>query len=282
MAEQCSARHGLGVVDQDGATALGPRTSGVGDPPRQGRAALEGADDAGGFPGEIAVGRRDDADRGVALTRGDALGYRVRHGLRGLPRALVDPDDALDRAHDVHRCDEAVQHEVRAGLQEHGVLRAPGLALGAVDHDGPTGPVGRDRAPLRRGGEVPAAATREVDGVHRREEVVAEVTEVRDPGAVRGTVRREVVTARTGEGLGAVPREDRGVLDESGVTTCGGRVPLVREVQVVGHRALRPRSGCSLCGTTVVAVGAEARRPVSSEARTDASASTSSRGRSLV
>ena len=202
--EQADARDRLDVVDEHGGGADRPGPRRVVDVARQGRAALERADDAGGLAREVAVGREHHADRRVDDAGRGTLLERPRDRPRGRPGAVVQPDDAVGRADDLHGGDEAVEHEVRTRLQQHGVLRGGGLALGAVRDDSGTDAVDEDGTPLRGRGEVAAAATGEVHVVDGLEQLLAGVADAGRPHAEGGAVGCEVVRLDAGERLGAV------------------------------------------------------------------------------
>lgn len=105
---------------------------------RDGRAAVDGADERGRGPGHHAyrIALHARAKRRSAPVAQAALGQRGLHGpLGGLTRHA---DDQGARAHGLRGQQGAVQDEVRGTVDEHRVLAAGGFVLASVDdHHGP-------------------------------------------------------------------------------------------------------------------------------------------------
>ena len=200
--DEADAAHRLGVLHQHGRVPVRPGPGGIAHEARQRGSALEGADDAGGLAGQVAVRGEEHAHRRVAEPGGGTLGEGRAHGPRGGVGARVQPHDAVGRADGLHRAHETVEHEVRPGLQQDRVLRAARLALRTVDHDPPRTTGGEHRAPLGGDREVASAATGEADLLERVDELGG-AAQVRRARAVRLLVREQVVPRHAGERLGA-------------------------------------------------------------------------------
>ena len=193
--DEREVRQRLGVLHERRA----PAEPALGRPGRaDGRdrsAPLERLDEGRLLAGQERLGDRLDADMAPVAALGDGGTQRCAGGDR--PRG--------DGHHDVVGADRgggggrAVEDEVRDPLEQHAVLRAHGLALGAVDDDDLAAAARGDGGQLRRGGERRAAAP-------AKRRLLAGTDEVTRPGRRRAVDRQ--VAAQVDDAVASHPGQD--------------------------------------------------------------------------